>query len=127
MSAPFRSALVLALTLGIGTAALAQDKLPSGPVQPRPGEGWTKDDVYKDRNRPVPNLDRINATVVKFAVSTGGRFIVTLDNGTRWTQIEDRNIARVAVGDDVVLHKSTIGSYMLTTEDGISTRVERNR
>jgi len=125
MSAPFRSALVLALACALPLAAAAQDQLPTGVPKPRDGEGWTKDDVFDQEH--IPNFERIDATVVKFAMSTGGRFIVTLDNGTRWTQMERRAAARVAVGDQIVLRKNTLGSYTLTTRDGVSTRVYRNR
>lgn len=125
MAGLVRSAALLGLGLGLALGTIAQDRLPTGPIQPRPGEGWTKDDVA--RERPLPRLDRIDATVVKFATSKTGRFIVTLDNGTRWTQIEDRGEARVSVGDLIVLRKNTLGSYTLQTKDGVSTRVSRNR
>jgi len=125
MSAPVRITLLLALACALPLAAVAQDQLPTGIPKPRDGEGWTKDDVLDQEH--LPNFERIDATVVRFAVSAGGRFVVTLDNGTRWTQMENRAAARVAVGDQIILRKMTLGSYSLTTKDGVTTRVYRNR
>jgi len=124
MKSAARLATALALA-AMSYATLSQDQLPTGVPAPRPGEEWTK--AQRGRDSPVTTLDKIDATVVGLSHSTAGRFIVTLDNGTRWTQIEDRQSARVAVGDSIKVHKSTIGSYMLTTRDGIETRVSRAR
>lgn len=125
MSGLVRILATAGLACGLVLSAAAQDRVPTGPIQPRPGEGWTRDDIGNER--PVPRLDRIDATVVKFAMSANGRFIVTLDNGTRWLQTENRAEARVAVGDPIVLRKNTLGSYTLETRDGIYTRVSRKR
>ncbi|MDF3019970.1 MAG: hypothetical protein K0Q92_1273, partial [Steroidobacteraceae bacterium] len=87
--------------------------------------GWTKDDTR--RELPLPGLEVIDATVVKLAVRTNGWWIVTLDNGQVWSQVENRSTATVAVGDDVTLRRSRIGSYVLTNIKGIETRVKRDR
>ena len=104
----------------------AQSQTMPGTVQPRLGEGWTTEDA---RKREIsPRTDRIEATVVKLSViKDSGRFIVTLDNGTKWTQVESRADARVAVGDSITLTKASIGAYSLITKDGVSTRVKRQR
>jgi hypothetical protein len=87
--------------------------------------GWTKDDSR--RENPLPGLEVIPATVVKFAVRTNGWWIVTLDNGQKWAQVENRATATVNVGDSVTLRRSRIGSYVLTTQQGVETRVRRER
>jgi hypothetical protein len=118
--------ITAAALIGASLLAQAQNQTFPGPVQPRPGEGWTTEDARKIE--PVPRYSKIAATIVKLSVvKRTGRFIVTLDNGTRWSQDEDRNEARVAIGDDIVLEKANIGSYTLITKDGVQTRVKRQR
>ena len=109
------ASLVLLL---MGAAAFAQK--PDGGL-----DGWTKDDTR--RESPVPHQQVVPATVVSLAVRTNGWWIVTLDNGQKWAQIENRPEAIVAVGDDVTLRRSRAGSYTLTTSQNIETRVRRER
>ena len=87
--------------------------------------GWTKDDSR--REQPLPGLEVLPAVVVKLSVRTNGWWIVTLNNGQIWSQVENRPSAQVAVGDDVTLRRSRIGSYILTTTKGVETRVRRER
>lgn len=109
---------LLVLALVPGASAFAQNR--DGGLG-----GWTKDDTR--RENPLPGLEVVPATVVKLAVRTNGWWIVTLDNGQVWSQVENRASATVAVGDDVTLRRSRIGSYTLTTTKGIETRVKRDR
>ena len=109
---------LLTLALGAGGPALAQK--PDGGL-----DGWTKEE--QRRESPTPHLQVVPATVVKLSVRTNGWWIVTLDNGQKWAQIENRPTATVAVGDDVTLRHSRAGSYVLTTVKGIETRVRRER
>jgi hypothetical protein len=110
--------IVLLPVLGLGAAAFAQK--PDGGL-----DGWTKEETR--RESPVPHLEVVPATVVKLAVRTNGWWIVTLDNGQIWSQVEHRPTALVAVGDEVKLRHSRAGSYILTTTKGIETRVKRDR
>jgi hypothetical protein len=110
--------IVLLPVLGLGAAAFAQK--PDGGL-----DGWTREETR--RESPVPHLEVVPATVVKLAVRTNGWWIVTLDNGQIWSQVENRPTALVAVGDDVTLRHSRAGSYTLTTTKGIETRVKRDR
>jgi hypothetical protein len=123
-------ALVLVISAGVllcsfSPGATAQKQTFPGPIQPRPGEGWTTEDARKIE--PLPRYGYIEATIVALSVTDRGRFIVTLDNGTRWHQSEDKAQVRVDVGDNIKLEKSSIGSYTLITADGASTRVLRGR
>ena len=83
--------------------------------------------MLADRESPVPHLQVLPATIVKLAVRTNGWWIVTLDNGQIWSQVENRPTAQVAVGDDITLRHSRAGAYILTTVKGIETRVKRDR
>lgn len=109
---------LLVLVLGTAASALAQNR--DGGLG-----GYTKDDTR--RENPLPGLEVVPATVVKLAVRTNGWWIVTLDNGQIWSQVENRPSATVAVGDDVKLRRSRLGSYTLTNSKGIETRVKRDR
>lgn len=108
------------LTLALGASGIAFAQKPDGGL-----DGWTKDDAR--RESPVPTTQVVPATVVKLSVRTNGWWIVTLDNGQIWSQVENRPSAQVAVGDDVTLRHSRAGSYVLTTTKGIETRVRRER
>jgi hypothetical protein len=65
--------------------------------------------------------------VVQLSVRSNGRFIVTLDNGTVWSQSQNKRDVRVSVGDNITLRKASLGSYQLVTRDGVYTRVKRDR
>lgn len=110
--------LVLLSLLGAAAASFAQK--PDGGL-----DGWTREETR--RESAVPHQQVIPATIVKLAVRTNGWWIVTLDNGQIWSQIENRPKAQVAVGDDIRLRHSRAGSYILTTTQGIETRVKRDR
>lgn len=112
--------LVCLLTLALGTGSPAFAQKPDGGL-----DGWTREETR--RESPVPHLQVVPATVVKLAVRTNGWWIVTLDNGQIWSQIENRPTALVAVGDDITLRHSRAGAYILTTTKGIETRVKRDR
>lgn len=105
--------------------APAGEDSPRGVPQPRTGEGWTREEARKEER--VPSLTVIAATVVQLSVRSNGRFIVTLDNGTVWSQSQNKSNVRVSVGDDITLQKASLGSYLLVTKDGVSTRVKRDR
>jgi hypothetical protein len=110
--------VLLMFLLGAGIPAFAQT--PDGGLH-----GRTREEMR--RESPVPHTQTVLATVVKLAVRTNGWWIVTLDNGQIWSQIENRPTAVVVAGDDVTLRHSRTGSYVLTTTDGIETRVRRER
>jgi hypothetical protein len=111
--------------LGVLPAQTPADETAHGIPQPRAGEGWTREEARKEER--VPSLTAIAATVVQLSVRKNGRFIVTLDNGTIWSQSQNKADVRVAVGDNITLQKASLGSYLLVTRDGISTRVKRDR
>jgi hypothetical protein len=106
-------------------AALAGENAPPGVLRPRTGEGWTREEARTEER--VPSLTVIVATVVQLSVRSNGRFVVTLDNGTVWSQSRRKPDVRVAVGDNITLKKATLGSYLLVTRDGVSTSVKRDR
>lgn len=87
--------------------------------------GFTREEARREQQLPGHSV--VAVTVVKLGLRTNGWFVVTLDNGQVWSQTENRRNARVQVGDPVTLRKKRLGSYTLTTADGIETRVRRER
>ena len=125
MRSPALVVAALAVFGCISPRASAGEDSPRGVPQPPPGEGWTREEARKEER--VPSLTVIAATVVQLSVRSNGRFIVTLDNGTVWSQSQNKSDVRVAVGDNITLKKASLGSYLLVTRDGVSTRVKRDR
>lgn len=122
------SALVLTFGISLGLGALAA-AAQTPPLLPPTGteQGWTKEDTRAIPKRPY-DIGYISATVVKLSVrKKTGRFIVTLDNGQRWSQTENKPDVQVGVGDEIKIQKTTLGSYTLVTMNGIETRVRRDR
>ena len=69
---------------------------------------------------PVEPLDRIMATVTDFAYSPYGRFVVFLDNGQVWQQLEgdtDRAHFSKSKKDLVTISRGLLGSYNLVIGD----------
>lgn len=119
-------ALFIAAVCALGPAPPASaGETPADIPQPREGEGWTREEARKEPR--VPSLTVIAATVVQLSVRRNGRFIVTLDNGTVWSQSQNKSDVRVSIGDNITLQKASLGSYLLVTSDGVSTRVKRDR
>jgi hypothetical protein len=68
---------------------------------------------------PAEPLDHITATVSDFAYNPFGRFVVFLDNGQIWQQLEaDTDRARFSKTkkDQVTISRGLIGSYNLVIE-----------
>ena len=120
-----KTATGVVLVCGLFAAgAVAAQGIPSPAAT---GAGWTKDESRRMPTRPT-ELGYIVGSVLKVSVNKeNNRFVVTLDNGQRWSQIQTKPDVVLAVGDEVRIQKSSIGSYMLTTEKGIETRVRRDR
>src|SRR5882724_11311829 len=54
-----------------------------------------------------------------------GELVLTLDNGQVWLQNEANTTFIIKVGDGVVIKAAKMGSFMLTTSGGATTRVHR--
>lgn len=67
----------------------------------------------------------ISARVVSLRWRKYGEFVVTLDNGQVWEQIEPMPAATVRIGDSVTVKKALLGSYTLVTAGKVPTKVRR--
>ena len=81
------------------------------------------------QNTPPPALDSITAVVTDYAFDPYDKFIVFLDNGQVWKQLEsDTGVkARFVKGgkNTVVISRGFIGSYNISINDGPSYKVRR--
>jgi hypothetical protein len=74
---------------------------------------------------PLSVIERVSATVTELQHEPGGRFVVYLDNGQVWRQIETDNWAPPRKGERVTIRRAALGSYMLETVENLATRVSR--
>ena len=71
--------------------------------------------------------ESISGKVSHVARGSSGEFIVTLDDGQVWTQLDSYPVVRVAPGDMVTIKKASLGSYLLVTPSKVATRVRRTK
>jgi hypothetical protein len=72
-------------------------------------------------------IERVSATVTDLHHEPGGRFIVYLDNGQVWRQIETDSWSSLRKGERVTIRRAVFGSYMLETAENLATHVIRIR
>ncbi|HEY6644735.1 hypothetical protein [Povalibacter sp.] len=70
-------------------------------------------------------LERLDAQVMKAEKRPYGEFVVTLDNGQVWAQKQLEPSVKPKVGDSVTIKPAALGSFLLVTKSGRSTRVTR--
>ena len=83
----------------------------------------------RDEGKPVEDraLKELHSAITKVATKPYGEFVLTLDNGQVWEQIETSENFIIKAGDAVVIKKAKLGSFMLTADSGATTRVRRVR
>lgn len=79
----------------------------------------------KDPARAASSPESISAKAISVRWRKYGEFVVTLDNGQVWEQLEPMPSAVVKVGDSVTIKKGWLGSYMLVTAGRVGTKVRR--
>jgi hypothetical protein len=79
-----------------------------------------------DRRRAQEEeLDQMTAKVVEVSARPHGQFVAKLENGQVWEQKTIDRSVRLKVGDEVMIRRASLGSFMLVTASGKSTRVTR--
>ena len=71
--------------------------------------------------------DSISATVTDLRTTPSGEFVVILDNGQVWRQIDLESWAPPQKGDRVTIRRGALGSFMLVTANNLATHVRRER
>ena len=84
-----------------------------------------KRDEGKKPEERAPN--EMHAAISRVATKPYGEFILTLDNGQVWEQLEHSETFLIKEGDGVVIRKAKLGSFLLTADSGATTRVRRIR
>jgi hypothetical protein len=121
------------VTAPVGTALPAPTT--EAGIQGRPGApsaadnfGLTEAQQRRAGGPGGPNfLDSISATVTGLQRTPRGAFVVLLDNGQVWQQIELDSWVPPHKGDRVTIRRGVLGSFMLVTADHVVTHVRRER
>jgi hypothetical protein len=75
----------------------------------------------------APAVKELRAAVTRISSRPYGELVLELDNGQVWEQNEKKSAFVIKVGDNVVIRPAKFGSFMLSTEDGATSRVHRTR
>jgi hypothetical protein len=79
-------------------------------------------------NTAQPKINEsISATVIDVRSTPGREFVVFLDNGQVWRQIELESWSPPQKGDRVTIRRGLLGSFMLVTAKNLATHVRRER
>jgi hypothetical protein len=76
---------------------------------------------------PALALKSISGLIAHVGYRANGEFVVTLDNGQVWEQMEMDTLAQVRDGDKIVIRRGVLGSFLLVATNRESTRVHRLR
>ncbi len=72
------------------------------------------------------DIDRLEARLVRASETATGRWLIQLDTGARWQQIDDTRMLREPRPDDtVVIRKAALGSYLASIGGARAIRVRR--
>jgi hypothetical protein len=103
---------------------------PTKPNVVRPAPAITPPSIAVTKSKPAVEVSPERAPVVTGASTIAalrsrldGRFEATLANGQLWVQLERDSAIVLRVGDAVTVRSAMLGSYMLVTKDGLTTRV----
>jgi len=72
-------------------------------------------------------VERISASVTELRHERDGRFVVYLDNGQVWRQIETDTWSAPRQGERITIRRAAFGSYLLETDENLATHVRRIR
>lgn len=115
--------------VGVGGAVSSGGGKISTPADPADEFGLSPAAIIarKDPATTPPPVTSITGSIAKVGNRPTGEWVVTLDDGQVWAQIDASSRARLVVGESVTIRKASLGSYLLVTSGGIATRVRRVR
>lgn len=115
--------------VGVGGAVSSGGGKISSPADPADEFGLSPAAIIarKDPATTPPPVTSITGSIAKVSNRPTGEWVVTLDDGQVWAQIDASSRARLVVGESVTIRKASLGSYLLVTSGGIATRVRRVR
>ncbi|TKB51141.1 hypothetical protein FCL40_00875 [Ferrimonas sediminicola] len=95
------------------------------PAQAPAAAPATTDQRFGLNNERPEEPEAISQAISKMKTDPYGKFIVTLENGQVWKQIDSRRF-RLDQGVPVTIRKASLGSFILSQSDGSkSARVKR--
>jgi hypothetical protein len=94
---------------------------PRAPVAPAPGARIAPPPAAAPPAEQAPSS--LTAAIASVRRISDERFVVTLDNGQVWEQLERDRAAEVKVGDRVTVRKAALGSFVLVTANKVQTKV----
>jgi len=100
------------------------------PARSNPQEDFGLTEAAKEARTPEAAgraPPSISGKVASVARRPTGEFVVTLDNGQVWTQLDSYPVVRLAAGDTVTIKKASLGSYLLVTPGKTTARVRRTK
>ncbi|MGA2564812.1 MAG: hypothetical protein ABSF96_14730 [Steroidobacteraceae bacterium] len=104
---------------------------PGASLQPQPtpdpefGLNEAQRRAAEGRPERAKTGESISATVTDLRTAAGGNFVVTLDNGQVWRQIELDSWSPLHKGERVTIRRGLLGSFLLITADYVTRRVSR--
>jgi hypothetical protein len=103
--------------------------VPAPPKQVAPADefGMTEDLRRKrspDETKPALPQE-LRAKVVSVERGRGDALRVKLDNGQVWAETERKPVLVLKTGDAVTIRSGVLGSFFLTLDSGVATRVKR--
>jgi hypothetical protein len=123
-----------AVVAGLRTAP-ASAAVPSAPAQVAAPETATPAASAEDRfgargelkRETHGELSEISGTVTAVSTKPYGQLVVTLDNEQVWAEIAAGSKLKLKPGDRVKIERGALGSYVLITANGRSSKVARAR
>ncbi len=73
----------------------------------------------------VEGVSKIESTIRSASQNANGRWIITLQDGARWIQVDTRNVAPPRVGMPIVIRKAAMGSFLVNIDRQIAIRMTR--
>lgn len=84
-----------------------------------------KDEFGLRKPDPVDELQEISSVVKSTTLDKRKKFLITLENGQQWQQI-DQGYIRIKAGDRCIVKRGAIGSFLLGVE-GITKTIRVRR
>lgn len=83
------------------------------------------DEQQQRQSERKPTRQALVARVASISRRNDGGLLLRLDNGQSWLQLEQRGGASLVPGDTVSITPAMMGSYLLRSDSGVSSRVRR--
>lgn len=68
--------------------------------------------IFKGEDNGVEEISQVTATIASARQNRNGRYILTLESGAQWVQVDKVPVfGNPSAGDEVVIEKGILGSY----------------